>query len=238
VELRQATHNLASRITLFVFIIGGVILFFSVLKRLGIFDPEAIKVFAQESGPWAPLVLMTLVVIGSISLTIPSTPAMIILGSLYGPWLGALYSFIAVLIAASIAFAAARYFRKYILWILGQHADILVRFQKKYVASVIFWTRAIPLFSFEIISYAAGLTGITYRAYILATAIGIIPPILLYTTTGDVLLQTGGWILPIVMAVVMISIIFLIPFIIERYNPFGWKEKLLKAQDTKTKRKH
>jgi uncharacterized membrane protein YdjX (TVP38/TMEM64 family) len=230
-ELQQTfAEKLGQRVSVVLALAAVAILILFFLQKFGVLDPSKLRAFAESTGKWAPIILIIFVIIGTLSMTIPSTPAIVLLGAIYGPLLGGIYAFIAVLIGASISFFIARYFRQYILKLLGDHAEILVRFQEKYVAWVVFVTRAIPFaFSFELISYASGLTGITYGAFILATAIGIIGPIILYTTTGSILLEAAGW-LPAVTAVTIIALVFIIPLVIEHYNPFGWKEKLLKPK--------
>ena len=220
-------EKIAQRAVLIAAIIAAAIVFYFILKAFGVLDPVKLRAFVESTGPWAPLVTMTIIAIGSISLTLPGTPAIVLSGALFGPYLGALYSFIGILAGASIAFFIARFFRSIIIRLLGKHAEILVRFQHRYVGWVIFFTRAVPIFSFEIISYAAGLTGISYGAYILATSLGIILPTIFLTRSGSFILEGSGFI-PVTAASILILLLFLVPRAIEHYNPFGWKEKLLK----------
>ena len=44
--------------------------------------------------------------------------------------------------------------------------------------------RLIPLIPFDIISYCSGATGVNYRAFILATTLGIIPGVFLLVNIG------------------------------------------------------
>jgi uncharacterized membrane protein YdjX (TVP38/TMEM64 family) len=231
-DLRDASfaEKVGQKLTIILIILLVALLLSVLVRRFGLLDIARLRLFIEGTGPWAPLVLIGLITWGTISLTIPSTPAIIISGILYGPLLGSLYALIGILLGASIMFFVARYFRSYIIEWLGSHAEILLRFQHKYVAGVVFFTRAIPLFSFEVISYAAGLTGIRYGAYIIATTLGILPVLFLYATSAQLILEFAGDFFPIVMAVIMILMVFIIPLAIEHYNPFGWKEKLLSTK--------
>jgi len=49
---------------------------------------------------------------------------------------------------------------------------------------VILLSRLLPFISFDIISYMAGLSGIRPRAFILGTALGMIPATIIYTFIG------------------------------------------------------
>lgn len=57
-------------------------------------------------------------------------------------------------------------------------------FMIKYGFFAILAARLIPLISFDLISYAAGLTKISFKRFFLATFIGIIPGTIFYTWLG------------------------------------------------------
>lgn len=229
-ELRETSfaEKLAGKAFLICFAIAVVTLLILLLHRFGLLNPVALRSFVESTGIWAPFILITLIAVGS-SLTIPITPSIIISGLIFGPTLGALYAFIGVIIGASIAFFLARFFRGFIIKLTGGHAEILMRFQHRYVGWFIFFTRAIPIFNFEIISYAAGLTGISYGWYLLATATGIIIPTLFLTRSGAFIIERNS-VFTLTLAIIMVFLMFFIPLFIDHYNPFGWKDKLLKKK--------
>lgn len=237
-ELRETTihqafaEKVAQKAVIIFVVITITILLIIALRKIGVFDPVKLKGFIESTGAYGPLVLIGIILVGSISLTIPATPAIILAGILYGPLLGGLYAYIGILLAASVAFFISRYFRDHITKFIGTHAEVLVKFQEKYVAYVIFFMRAIPFFHFELVSYAAGLTSVRYWAYILATGLGVLIPTTLFTTTGSAILEGNG-ILPIVSVVFMILLVFIVPIAIDHYNPWGWKEKLLHPKHQK-----
>ena len=57
---------------------------------------------------------------------------------------------------------------------------------------VVLMLRLIPLFPFDIISYGAGLTSIKYKDFLLATIIGTIPGILVFTNIGAQSVNIGS----------------------------------------------
>jgi uncharacterized membrane protein YdjX (TVP38/TMEM64 family) len=234
-ELHEAfAEKLGEKLSIILVICAVAVLLVFFLHRL--FSGERIQSFIESAGPWGPVVLIALLVIGLLTFTIPFTFGVIIAGTLYGALLGGVYAFIGSILAATIAFFFARYFRNHAGRLLGEHSETLVRFQKRHVASVVFIGRLLPVFSFEVISYGAGLTSISYTAYIIATAIGIILPIAVYTH-GGALLNTSAWVSAL-LAVLMIVLIFVIPLAIDHYNPWGWKQKLLAKHSKKKKKAH
>ena len=58
-------------------------------------------------------------------------------------------------------------------------------------AILIFVLRLIPLVSFDAISYAAGLSGIRFRAFLLATALGMMPGTFAFVYLGGS--ESGPW---------------------------------------------
>ncbi len=223
-------QKLASRA---LFITGFFVLALIVLytaRSTGFTNPERLQGLVQSSGVYGPLALIAVICFTSVSITIPSTPIFILAGAIYGAKLATIYCLIGVFIGASFAFWVARIFRKPIINLLGEHAQVLERFQQKYVMIVLFITRVVPIFSFEVMSYAAGLTSISYWQFLLAT-LGTLGSIFLLTSVGaagaSFAFGDAGGILPIVTALVMVLMLFIVPLAIDHYNPFGWKEKLL-----------
>ena len=51
--------------------------------------------------------------------------------------------------------------------------------------SYMFLLRLLPIMPFNWVSYGAGVTGITFRSYVAATALGIAPLVALYAVFGS-----------------------------------------------------
>ena len=240
--LYEATfgEKVAQKAIIIVVVIAIAIFFILVMERTGLLNPQTgkLKSLVEGAGPWGPVVLIAFITIGMLLMLVPALPAGILAGVLYGRLLGTIYVYIGVMLAASIAFFIARYFRTIVIRWLGEHAQVLVRFQEKYVSAAVFITRAIPIFSFEIMSYASGLTSISYTNYIVATALGILVPLILVTNLSSAIASSAGVLLPILTATIMILFFFIVPIAIDHYNPFGWKDKLLSStRPTKSKAK-
>lgn len=233
-----ATHEafvkkLAARFVAILIFLGIFLAILFTAKAAGLFNPAKLALFVEGAGAWGPLALIGVLIITSMSLALPSSPVIILAGVLFGWRLATLYSLIGILIGASIAFWIARLFREPIIKMLGEHANVMVRFQKKYVMIALFVTRAIPVFSFEVMSYASGLTSIGYGQYVLAT-LGALSSIIIFASVGSagaaVAFADGGNMFSIVMAFVLVFMLFVIPLAIDHYNPWGWKEKLLEQK--------
>ena len=161
---------------------------------ISFFGPERIELWVQNAGPWAPIVL----VLAKISTIVfaPLSGALLypLAGTLFGFWEGLLLVLLGDAIGSSIAFWISRlYGRTVVDHLLGKDSSLLGR-----VLGLIgtprgfFITRIFFIMGQDLMSYAAGLTRLSYVPFILIhTAVGIVPTILL-TWFGAVLIESGN----------------------------------------------
>lgn len=146
--------------------------------------------------------IYTALMVGAVLIApIPASPLAILAGSIFGPWKGMLYTLIAATLGAIAAFFIARYF-------LGDFARRRLKSYAWYrkinhvnewrIALAIAATRLMPQVSFDLVSYAAGLTRIRPALFALATCIGMIPIVFLLSFFGA-LLQPYSEILLVVL---------------------------------------
>jgi uncharacterized membrane protein YdjX (TVP38/TMEM64 family) len=57
-----------------------------------------------------------------------------------------------------------------------------------------FAVRIVPFMPFDAISYVAGLVGVPYPTFLLATAIGIVPSIIIYSYLGSMVMSAFWYI--------------------------------------------
>ncbi len=57
----------------------------------------------------------------------------------------------------------------------------------------VFLMRLLPAFSFDWLSYAAGLTSMPVRTFAIATFLGTLPPVVAIVAVGDLLTTTPTW---------------------------------------------
>jgi uncharacterized membrane protein YdjX (TVP38/TMEM64 family) len=76
---------------------------------------------------------------------------------------------------------------------------------------VIFASRLVPFISFDAVSYAAGLTPLTFWRFVVATLAGVIPTAYLITTFGGLLMATESGLLTIIL--ILVSSITLLPIV-------------------------
>jgi len=181
------------------------------------FSQERITGWLVMTGPFAPFVYMLIMAVAVIVSPIPSLPLDILAGAFFGPWLGTLYSALGALIGAVISFLIGRYLGKEIIErLMGGHILFCGECSDKLFTKVIFLSRLVPVVSFDIVSYGAGLTKISVKRFALATFLGMLPLTFIYNYFGSIIVL-GGWV-SVVVGLIFVAIFLLLPRWIERHN--------------------
>ena len=153
----------------------------------------------QTLGPLGVLVFAGLYIAATVAV-LPASVLTIAAGVLYGPYWAALLVLVASLSGAAMAFGLARTWLR--PWVLSRYGDglafrTIAERTETQGARLVFLLRLSPIVPFSILNYLLGLTHVTFRGYFFASAIGMVPGILLYTHIGASLaslsdLQTGS----------------------------------------------
>jgi uncharacterized membrane protein YdjX (TVP38/TMEM64 family) len=151
-----------------------------VLKRTGvieiIMDSDMLHSYVKGAGAYGPLLVMALMAGAIVANPIPSAPIALAAGLAYGHTWGTLYVVVGAVTGAMIAFTIARLVGHEILsrW-FGDKLKVGLLGSQNALTSIVFVSRLLPFISFDIVSYAAGLTEIAWWRFALATTVGIIP---------------------------------------------------------------
>lgn len=137
----------------------------------------------REFGVWGPLVFVTAYAL----LTGAGFPAVFLstLGALvFGKWLGTGLNLLGAMGGASIAFAFSRFLLKdfFERRIFGE-SPWYARFNEGVRQNGFYYillVRLIPLFPFNGVNFAAGITNLRYRRYFFGTLLGMVPHAFVY----------------------------------------------------------
>jgi uncharacterized membrane protein YdjX (TVP38/TMEM64 family) len=140
----------------------------------------------NDAGPFAPLLLIGSMAVAVVIPPIPSLPLDLAAGAVFGPFYGALYAVIGAEIGAIGCFLLARALgRDALSRLLKIEAVFCQTCTDHQLMGVMFLARFIPVFSFDIVSYGAGLTNISLKAFAVATLVGMAPPTFAFTYFGS-----------------------------------------------------
>lgn len=212
-------------IKIFLFIILAFILFLFQFfwDVASYFSPDQIQKWLSNAGSLAPFIFIATMVLAVVISPIPSLPLDIAAGAFFGSFLGTLYSVAGALGGAVVSFMISRYIgREFIERFLGGHINFCTECSDELLTKIVFFSRLLPIVSFDVISYGAGLTKMSLKKFSLATALGMIPLTFVYNYFGSVLVIGKG--LTIILGLVMVILFFLIPRWIERNNLFSLRQ--------------
>lgn len=137
---------------------------------------EAIEGWVAAAGIFGPLIVIGLMIFAVVASPIPSAPIAMAAGAAYGDIYGTAYIVIGAEIGALIAFGLGRWLGRDILlkW-FGARIDIGLLGSQNALTAVVLFSRLMPFVSFDLVSYAAGLSALQTWRFALATLTGIIP---------------------------------------------------------------
>ena len=140
----------------------------------GLLRQGAAAAGSPGAGALAPLLYVALLIVQAVVAPLPA-PALAIAGGYgFGVLEGFFLTWAGSLAGGVISFGISRRFGRGLVAGSGP-AERLDRFVGEHGAVLVFVLRLIPLVSFDAISYAAGLSSIRFRGFLLATAIGMAP---------------------------------------------------------------
>jgi len=150
-----------------------------VLRETGVLgtivDEQRLRAWIVDLGAWGPFSVVVLMTLAILVSPIPSAPIAMAAGAAYGHGWGTLYVLIGAEAGALAAFglarmlggaALSRWFGKRLPGLSGSQNVLM---------GIVFASRLLPFISFDLISYAAGLTVLSAWRFALATIAGIVP---------------------------------------------------------------
>ncbi|MGB5961923.1 MAG: TVP38/TMEM64 family protein [Coleofasciculaceae cyanobacterium] len=191
-------------ITILCIILTGVAVYL-----LGGINPALLQAWLNQAGIWAPIIYITIYTIATI-LVLPSTVLNLTGGAIFGPWLGTLWTSIAAIIAAVVAFAFTRTVgREIIAQKLAGHWQSMDAEISQGGLFYMFAIRLLPIIPYGLVNFAAGLTSISFRDYLIGTILGTVPGVLPFVMLGSSGLQASktGNILPLVGSLALIGLL-------------------------------
>ena len=158
---------------------GGVLFFYR--DRL---DAAVLQDWVAAAGIAGPLLFVASYATGAV-LFLPGALLTLAGGVLFGPVLGTLYNLSGATLGAAAAFLIARFVAGD--WVQRRSGGFFGRLLQGVEAEgwrFVAFTRLVPLFPFNLLNYALGLTRIPFWQYLLTSAICMLPGATAYTYLG------------------------------------------------------
>ncbi|WP_461483243.1 VTT domain-containing protein [Porticoccus sp.] len=194
---------------------------------------EALEHWVADFGAAGPLVFMLIYAVGTV-LFLPGSVITLAGGALFGPVWGTLYNLTGATLGATLAFLIARYLAGD--WVEQKSGGRIKQLKNgvetegwRFVAFV----RLVPLFPFNVLNYALGLTRISLSHYVIASYLCMLPGALAYTylgyagreaiTGGEGMIQKG------LLALALLAVVAFLPRLIAKLR----ERPMLEVNDLK-----
>lgn len=152
-------------------------------------DVEVAREYILSFGIWAPIVSFFLMVFQSVAAPLPAFILTFANAGIFGWVKGAILSWSSAMAGAAVCYAIARIYGRSVVEKLTTRRALkeVDLFFERYGKWAILIARLLPFVSFDIVSYAAGLTAMGFWEFFWATGIGQLPATLIYSYVGDML---------------------------------------------------
>ena len=222
---KKKSKNRLGQIVVFTLLLAAIV----TLKMTGAADylqPEKLRDWIASTGYWAPVIFIVLYT-AAPALFLPGLPLTILGGILFGPIWGVVYTITGATAGACVAFLVARYLGRD--WIRAKLTA--PRWQKldEDVArngwKVVAFTRLIPLFPFNLLNYAFGLTNIRFGHYAITSFICMLPATIAFISLSSSLgeLIKGQISREFIIGITLVVLLSLLPIL--------WKRKQAKRRE-------
>jgi uncharacterized membrane protein YdjX (TVP38/TMEM64 family) len=149
-------------------------------------DIAGLRDYILSFGLWAPVASCFLMVLQALVAPVPSFLITFANGLAFGVFWGWMLSVFGHVLAASVCFGISRALGRVPVEVLVGRAGLKSadRWFARWGVYAVFAGRLLPGVAFDAISYAAGLTNMRFRNFLVATTLGIVPQTFLYSYLG------------------------------------------------------
>ncbi|WP_084502835.1 TVP38/TMEM64 family protein [Proteocatella sphenisci] len=189
-------------------------------------DVGLVKGYILSFGIWAPVISFFLMIFQSIAAPLPAFLITFANAGLFGWVKGAILSWSSAMAGAALCFFIAKFYGRSAVEKLSSKFALegIDNFFEKYGNYAILIARLLPFMSFDIVSYAAGLTSMSFWSFFWATGLGQLPATIIYSYIGGML--TGGM-KKFVFGLLMMFSMSILVFLIKKV----WDEKNTKKKN-------
>ena len=208
-------NNRLIRILLFIGLVAGISLAVMYRDR---FDGAALEAWIQDAGAVAPLLFMLVYALAAV-LFLPGSVMTLAGGALFGPLLGTFYNLTGATLGATLAFLIARYLASdWVAEKTGGRVKQLINGVEAEGWRFVAFVRLVPLFPFNLLNYALGLTRLRLAPYVIATYLFMLPGAIAYTYLGyagrEAIAGGEGMIQKGLLALALLAVVAFLPRLI------------------------
>lgn len=192
-------------ISIIIIIFIAALVFISRGKIHHFMNMHSLIKYVKNYGKYALVCFLIIFSLKPIMIVIPSAMMSVASGILFGPIKGFIVNMIGFFISGTLAFMLSRFLGKeFVDKVLRGKALSLNQNMEKKGFKILFLLRLPPVLPYDPLSYACGLTKINYKAFILASLLGVVPETLCYSYMGENILNplSPKFIVPLVVIII------------------------------------
>ena len=229
--MKTNTSTKWARLILFLVLAAGIAL--AVIYR-DQFNAAALESWIKEAGLAGPLIFILIYAAGTV-LFLPGSVMTLAGGALFGPVFGVFVNLTGATLGAIASFLIARYLaHDWVARKTGGRIKTLMDGVEAEGWRFVAFTRLVPLFPFNLLNYALGLTAIKFLHYAVATVIFMLPGAIAYTYLGYAGREaiSGGedLVQKIMLALALLAVVAFIPRLIAQIR----KKPMISVEDLKS----
>lgn len=139
-----------------------------------------------RTGPWGPLVVIGLQLVSAVLSPLPQWPVTVAAGALYGAVPGTLYALLGGTLGAAVNYLLARRLgQPLVRRTLGEKwVERAGRLTPLHFFVLSLFGRLIPVASFDVVAYVAGISAVSLPAFLAVGALGQAPALFAYAWLG------------------------------------------------------
>lgn len=207
------------RIAVLVVVITALAGAWWLLQGLGMpadLSPDTLSEWLGSQGTSGPLLLILLMMIAVVVGPIPTLPISATAGLAFGILWGTLIAAFGALLGAVAAFWIARCLGREAICNRFPDNPVLARDgSQRFLTIAVLLTRLIPVFSFALISYAAGVTAIKAWRFAIATFFGMLPMTVVFAGLGNTFKLNPA--LTVVAGLAILAVMVWLPWSVKRH---------------------
>ena len=182
------TRRQALRLMLAVVVALGVLVALDqAVERLSPWDYDDFERWMEGLGAWGPVIYVLFFAASMVIAPIPTTPAPLVAAAAWGAAAGLGYTLLGGAIGASVAFWIARRWGRglYERFLPAKVVAQIDGVAERLALRALIGLRLFPVLGVDVVSYAAGLTGIRYRTYLVVSVVFSVPALVLVSVIGE-----------------------------------------------------
>jgi uncharacterized membrane protein YdjX (TVP38/TMEM64 family) len=160
---------------------------------LGTLNASDVESLVAAWAPWSWLGSIALMVLHSF-VPLPAEIIALANGMLFGSWWGVAITWVGAMLGAILSYALARWLgRPAVRWVIpARHWARLDAVPVS--AGALLVIRLMPVISFNLVNYAAGLLGVPWGRFLWTTGLGILPITVTMVVLGRELMTAPWWV--------------------------------------------